>query len=435
MPRTKHARKCGILMDEEEHSAGDMITQALLMVHLAHLDTIQNRTEDEEAPEAVSAPLLAVKNTGMKLSIKLKQRPPPPPKPDIPPVEKEPDMAQLTRDPTSSSASSADTVKVPRKKPAVKNPRKPKGGTAASSSRQSPATRSIAALPMAMALPLPPALEGLGTYGDEGADETQGQPSDSHAPSPTGSDLILNTQQRDQVIQALPGDPSTDSAHHNSPTPKESTRLTALVPRLSIGTSSGSAPPTIPVVELSPAQESPRPTEHMSTSLSQFAKMKESEVLYLGWTRMEELHVEVDKATTNCSNAAPTLSDVTVPVPGEIQVEANEILMELQQRQVIEAKTLVLAIFEGGKLDQELAMQWLDECFQKHRSLHRDEPPHTHHHTTNHTANLRVLLLLLPAGLLTKSKGDDPPADNGTGPHHRRHLRNQQHPGFSGHDG
>ncbi|EFJ07652.1 hypothetical protein SELMODRAFT_429560 [Selaginella moellendorffii] len=39
--------------------------------------------------------------------------------------------------------------------------------------------------------------------------------------------------------------------------------------------------------------------------------------------------------------------------------------MELQQRQVLEAKTLVLAIFEGGKPDRELAMQWLDECFQE----------------------------------------------------------------------
>ncbi|EFJ37755.1 hypothetical protein SELMODRAFT_402323 [Selaginella moellendorffii] len=320
MPRTKHARKCGILVDEEEHSTGDTITQAPLKEHLARPNTIQNRTEDEEAPELVPTPLSAAKNTGMKLSIKLKQCPPPPPKPDAPPVENEPDMAQPTSDPTSSPASLADTVKVPRKKPVGKNPKKLKGGTAASSSRQAPATRSTAALTPAT---------------------------------------------RDQLTQALLGDPSTEGTHLDSPTPKESTRLTALAPRLYIGTSSGPAPPTIPVVELSPAQESPRPTEHVSASLPQLAKMKESEVLYLGWTRVEELNVEVDKATSNWSNAAPTLSDVTVPILGEIQVEANEILMELQQRQVLEAKTIILAIFEGGKPDRELAMQWLDECFQE----------------------------------------------------------------------
>ncbi|EFJ06582.1 hypothetical protein SELMODRAFT_430524 [Selaginella moellendorffii] len=265
-----------------------MITHAPLTAHPAYPDTIQNLIEDEEPPEAVPAPRLATKNMGMKLSIKLKQHPLPPPKPDAPLVEKEPDTAQPTSNPTPSPAFLADTVKVPRKKPMAKNLRKPKGGTAASSSRQAPATRSIATPPMAKAPPLLLALEGLSTYGDEGADETQGQPLDSHAPSPTGSDLILNTQQRDQVIQALLGEQSTDGAHHGSQTPKGSAQLTALVPRLSIGTSSGPTPPTIPL-----------------------AKMKELEVLYLGWMRVEELHVEVDKAASNRSNAAPTLSNVT----------------------------------------------------------------------------------------------------------------------------
>ncbi|EFJ13545.1 hypothetical protein SELMODRAFT_424416 [Selaginella moellendorffii] len=96
-------------------------------------------------------------------------------------------------------------------------------------------------------------------------------------------------------------------------------------------------------------------------------KMKESNVLYLGWTRVDELDINVEKDVSPHSAAALAMLDVTAPVPGELHVEANEVLMELQERQAKAAKNLILAIFKGNKPHRQAALEGLKEGLEEAR--------------------------------------------------------------------
>ncbi|XP_024515734.1 serine/arginine repetitive matrix protein 1-like [Selaginella moellendorffii] len=340
MPRTKNMRKCGPPLEDE-------------LEEPPRTDTTQNTPDDEERPTAEPRP--EMRSTGTKLSIKLKQRPPPPPK-DNEAVEPEPEPTR------AAPSSSADTVKITKKKnQTATGSKKSKGASDASSSKQTITpplnTTPPARTPTFERIPSISALEGIGKYADETLENTPQQPSpDSHSASPGLSVLFMDTQQRERVIQAATeerqgkeGDSEGDQIEETTPALTNVPETPA--PRALTGTTKEKAIPAVPL-----------------------KKRKESDVLYLGWTRVEELDMDVTKTVSPHSAAAPAMSDVTAPVPGELQVEANEVLMELQECQAKAAKNLILAIFEGNKPDRQAAMERLEEGFKEAGVSFRGRP-------------------------------------------------------------
>ncbi|EFJ05500.1 hypothetical protein SELMODRAFT_431488 [Selaginella moellendorffii] len=340
MPRTKNMRKRGPPLEDE-------------LEEPPHTDMTQNTPDDEERPAA--APRPETRSTGTKLSIKLKQRPPPPPK-DNEAGEPEPEPTR------AAPSSSADTVKIAKKKnQTATGGKKSKGTSEASSSKQTiippPNTTPPARTPTFERIPSISALEGIGKYADETLENTPQQISpDSHSASPGLSALFMDTQQRERVIQAATeerqgkgGDPEGDQIEETIPALTKDPETPA--PRASIGTTKEKAIPAVPL-----------------------KKRKESDVLYLGWTRVEELDMDVKKTVSPLSAAAPAMSDVTAPAPGELQVEAKEVLMELQERQAKAAKNLILAIFEGNKPDRQAALEGLEDGFKEAGVSFRGRP-------------------------------------------------------------
>ncbi|EFJ12665.1 hypothetical protein SELMODRAFT_425108 [Selaginella moellendorffii] len=299
MPRTKNMQKRGPPLEDKREDP-------------PHTDTTQNTPDDEERAAAEHRP--ETRSTGMKLSIKLKQCPLPPPKDnEAAEPELEADAAQAppprpttaaktTREPTraapSSSTNTANTTK--KKKPTATGGKKSKGVSEASSSRQ-----------------------------------TTTPPPNTTPP------------QRERVIQATTEEKQGKEVDLEGNQIEKTTPATTKAPetpalRVSTEISKEKAIPAVPL-----------------------KKMKESDVLYLGWTRVDKLYMDVEKAVSPRSAAAPAMSDVTAPVPGELQVEANEVLVELQERQAKAAKNLILAIFEGNKLDRQVALEGLEEGFKE----------------------------------------------------------------------